>query len=96
VRDQSGRRQRGTGLPVDGGSIGLGERDGGTGEPLTVQLDRAAGATNECAVASQYRKGAGLLVGIRLQVQIAVSLTSSWAHAAGGRGQTVFAPRAPG
>ena len=77
VRDQPRRRQCRPGLPVEGGGIGMGEGDGGAGEPLTVQLDRAGGAPNECAVAGQDGKRAGLLVGERLQVQIAVSLTSS-------------------
>jgi hypothetical protein len=36
VRDQSRRRQRRAGLPVERGGIGMGERDGSAGEPLTV------------------------------------------------------------
>ncbi len=77
VRDQPRGRQGRAGLPVEGEGIGMRQRGGGAGEPLTVQLDRAGGTPNQCAVAGQYRKGAGLLVGEWLQVQIAVSLTSS-------------------
>src|SRR6202035_2693819 len=55
----------------------MSQRGGGAGEPLPVQLHRAGGAPNQCAVTGQYGKSAGLLVGERLQIQIAVSLPSS-------------------
>jgi hypothetical protein len=57
--------------------IGMRKGGGGAREPLTVQLDRAGGTSNQSAVTGEYGKGAGLLVGERLQIQIAVSLTSS-------------------
>jgi hypothetical protein len=39
------------------------QRGSGAREPLTVQLYRASGTLNQCAVTGQYGKGAGLLVG---------------------------------
>jgi len=39
---------------------------GGADKPLAIQLDRASGAPNECAVAGGDREGSGLLVGERL------------------------------
>src|SRR5258708_34903092 len=78
VRDQPGRRQRRAGLPVEGAGIGMRQRGSGAGEPLTVQLDRAGGTLNQCAVNGQNRKGAGRLVREPLQDQDAVMLTSRY------------------
>src|SRR5712691_3782556 len=96
VRDQPGGRHCRARPPVEGEGVRMRQRGGGAGEPLTVQLDRASGTLNQCAVTGQYRKGAGLLVGERSQVQVAVSLASSSAPAAAEPGQTAYAPRAPG
>jgi hypothetical protein len=51
---------------MHGEGVGMRQRGGGAVEPLTVQLDRAGGTPNECAVTGQYGKRAGLLVGERL------------------------------
>ncbi len=96
VRDQAGGRQCRARLPVEGGRVRMRQWAGGAREPLTVQLHRARGTLNQCAVTSQYRKGAGLLVGERSQVQVVVSLASSSAPAAAEPGRTACAPRAPG
>src|SRR3989442_14348530 len=53
VEDQAGGRQRRTGLPVEGGSVRMRQWAGGAREPRTVQLDRASGTPNQCAVAGQ-------------------------------------------
>ena len=74
VRDQAGGRQRRARLPVEGEGIRMHEWCRRAQKPLAVQLDRAGGASNQRAVTGEQREGAGLLVGERLQVQIAVSL----------------------
>src|SRR6266566_4824679 len=63
------------------------QRGGRAGEPLAIQLHRASSMPNHGAVTRHDGKGAGLLVGERLYVQIAVSLTSS--SALGGSGLRV-------
>jgi hypothetical protein len=59
---------------VQGEGIRLRQWRTGARKPLAVQLDGAAGAFDEWSVAGEYGEGAGLLVGARCQVQIAVSL----------------------
>jgi hypothetical protein len=63
MRDQPSRRCCRPGLPLQREGISMRERRGGAGKPLAVELDRAGGAPNECAVASEDGEGAGLLVG---------------------------------
>jgi hypothetical protein len=66
VRDQPGGRRCRPGLPLQREGIGMRQRRSGAGKPLAVQLDRASGVPNECAVAGDDRKRTGLLVGERL------------------------------
>jgi hypothetical protein len=66
VRDQPGGGERRPGLPVQREGVGMRGRGGAAYKPLTVQLDSASGAPNECTVAGDDREGTGLLVGERL------------------------------
>ena len=60
-----GRKGR-TRLPVEGEAVLVGERAGGAGVPLTVQLDGTGGARKQRAIAGENGEGTGLLVGERL------------------------------
>ena len=74
VRDQAGGGERRAGLPVERERVRMRKWCRRAQKPLAVQLDGAGGALNQRAVTGEQGEGAGLLVGERIQVQIAVSL----------------------
>jgi hypothetical protein len=53
VGNEPGSRQRRSGLPVERERIGMRKGGGGAREPLTVQLDRAGGTSNQSAVTGE-------------------------------------------